>query len=148
MAKPAKAPRPRRSAARPTSRAAPQRGAGRPRKPPLRPAEDVEAEVAALKVEIANAEADRAAAVEAFRAEPRIANKVALLAAEIRVATGHAALCRAIGNYTHALAFSKAMAKLAGEHAEAFDQQMFDAVPELEAKVQREHEAARAGRRS
>ena len=99
-----------------------------------------------IRVEIAGAEADRTAAAADFRSRPLIAHKVALLAAEMRVASAHAALCRAIGNYTHALEFSKAVVKLAGQHAAAVEVKFADDLAVLEEKVSRDR-AARAGAR-
>ena len=138
-------PRARRTATNPKSRTTPQTGPGRPRKPPSRP-EDQERELEVIRVEIAGAEADRTAAAADFRSRPLIAQKDAFLAAELRVAAAHAALCRATGHYTHALEFSKAVVKLAGQHAAAVEVKFADDLAVLEEKVSRDR-AARAGAR-
>lgn len=136
----------------PPTRTRPQTGAGRPRKPPppQGKAEEREAERARLelKEEIAGAEADRVQAARGMRATPSIAAKRKLLEAGIRVASSHGALCRLLGNYTHALAFAATETKLHAQHALAIEQQFADDLEALEGKVKRERAAVtRAGER-
>lgn len=120
-----------------------RRGPGRPRKlRPVVPLEAIEREVMAV-------EADRVEATAAYRAEPTIANKVALLETEIRVAQAHGARCRAAGEYTPALKFMDGVAKLSAQHAVAREQLAFDEMKRLQARTDRETEAVRrAGART
>lgn len=114
----------------------PKTGAGRPRKPA---AADGGSNIDA---EILQAEADRAAATAAHRAAPTLANKRALLEAEIRCAEAHAARCRLSGNYTHGLKFGELVAKLSAQHAVAVDQKMADDLARIEQQQKREAGAA------
>lgn len=115
-----------------------RRGPGRPRK--LRavvPHEPIE-------LEVMEVEADRVRATSAYRTEPTIAHKVALLETEIRVAQAHGARCRAAGEYTPALKFMDSVAKLSAQHAVAREQLAFDEMRELDARTRREASAVQA----
>lgn len=142
VAKPAKKATSKKPAKGKPALAPMRRGPGRPRK--LRavvPHEPIELEV----VEV---EADRVRATSAYRTEPTIANKVALLETEIRVAQAHGARCRAAGEYTPALKFMDSVAKLSAQHAVAREQLAFDEMRTLDERTRREAGAvaAAAGR--
>lgn len=107
---------------------------GRPRK--VDPKKTPEAiRLAAL---IAATELECIEANEAFRAEPTIASKVRLLAAEMRAATLQRSWCLLDSSHTYALRWAETAAKLSREHAAAAELLAIDRATELAERTARE----------
>lgn len=137
-AKPAQAgPKRRAAPAPPVTRGnvrGPTPGAGRPRKP--RPPRNEHQAALALAIEEAEARLDAAALV--YATALTVAAEVALLHAELEVASAWSRYCRAQGTHTPAIRYSEQVVKLAGRLVALREIEATDKLEQLLTRANRE----------
>lgn len=127
--------RPRQPAKKPAKKP-PSKPAGRPRK------RAGEADTDRRYAEAHRLERIRDEAAGRWQTSGTIADKAALLAAELQVAAAWASALRADGKIAPALKYSELAAKFAGAHAKAVEQLIADRVEQLHALAVRRSAAA------